>query len=102
MTPEQAKTFLMKEVVLSEPFAQSEVDRYSYRSPGQATSYYYGFVKLEALKTLAEIELGERFDLQAFNDFIIAQGILPPNLMRQAVLQDFIPAQKAKLAAAGH
>jgi hypothetical protein len=100
MTPEQAKAFLMKEVVLSEPFAQSEVDRYSYRMPGQATSYYYGFVKLEALKTLAEIELGDRFNLQAFNDFVIAQGILPPNLMKQAVLQDFIPAQKAKLAAA--
>ena len=100
MTPQQAKTFLMQEVVLSEPFAQSEVDRYSYRSPGQATSYYYGFVKLEALKTLAEIELGNRFDLQAFDDFVIAQGILPPTLMRQAVLQDFIPSQKAKVAAA--
>jgi uncharacterized protein (DUF885 family) len=97
MTPEQAKTFLMKEVVLSEPFAQSEVDRYSYRMPGQATSYYYGYVKLEALKTLAEIALGDRFDLQAFNDFVIAQGILPPNLMKQAVMEDFIPAQKAKL-----
>jgi hypothetical protein len=94
MTPEQAKAFLMKEVVLSEPFAQSEVDRYSYRSPGQATAYYYGYVKLRALKTLAEIELGERFNLKAFNDFIIAQGILPPELMKQAVLEDFIPAQK--------
>jgi hypothetical protein len=98
MTPDQARTFLMKEVVLSEPFAQSEVDRYSYRMPGQATSYYYGYVKLEALKTLAEIELGDRFDLQAFNDFIIAQGILPPKLMKQAVLEDFIPGQKAKVA----
>lgn len=95
MTPQQAKAFLMKEVVLSEPFAQSEVDRYSYRSPGQATSYYYGYVKLRALKTLAEIELGERFNLKAFNDFVIAQGILPPALMKQAVLEEFIPAQKA-------
>jgi hypothetical protein len=95
MTPEQAKAFLMKEVVLSEPFAQSEVDRYAYRSPGQATAYYYGYVKLRALKNLAELELGERFKLKAFNDFIIAQGILPPALMKQAVLQDFIPSQKA-------
>jgi hypothetical protein len=95
MTPEQAKAFLMKEVVLSEPFAQSEVDRYSYRSPGQATAYYYGYVKLRALKTLAEIALGERFKLKAFNDFVIAQGILPPELMKQAVMEDFIPAQKA-------
>jgi len=99
MTPQQAKAFLMKEVVLSEPFAQSEVDRYSYRSPGQATAYYYGYVKLRALKTLAEIELGERFNLKAFNDFVIAQGILPPDLMKQAVLQDFIPAQKGQTGA---
>jgi hypothetical protein len=99
MTPAQAKDFLMKEVVLSEPFAQSEVDRYSYRSPGQATAYYYGYVKLRALKTLAEIELGDRFNLKAFNDFVIAQGILPPKLMREAVLRDFIPAQKARMAA---
>jgi hypothetical protein len=97
MTPEQAKAFLMQEVVLSEPFAQSEVDRYSYRSPGQATAYYYGYVKLRALKMLAEIELGPRFDLQAFNDFIIAQGILPPELMREAVLREFIAVQKAKM-----
>jgi uncharacterized protein (DUF885 family) len=95
MTPEQAKAFLMKEVVLSEPFAQSEVDRYSYRNPGQATAYYYGYVKLRALKTLAELELGKDFRLKAFNDFVIAQGILPPALLKQAVLEDFIPAQKA-------
>jgi hypothetical protein len=99
MTPQQAKDFLMKEVVLSEPFAQSEVDRYSYRSPGQATAYYYGYVKLRSLKTLAEIALGRDFDLKAFNDFVIAQGILPPALLKQAVLEDFIPAQKARVAA---
>lgn len=96
MTPQQAKDFLMREVVLSEPFAQSEVDRYSYRMPGQATAYYYGYVKLRALKTQAEIALGDRFSLKAFNDFIIAQGILPPALMKQAVLEDFIPAQLGK------
>jgi hypothetical protein len=96
MTPEQAKAFLMQEVALSEPFAQSEVDRYSYRSPGQATSYYYGYVKLRALRTLAEIELGERFGQKEFNDFIIAQGTLPPDLLKQAVAEDFIAPRKAR------
>lgn len=95
MTPEQAKAFLMREVVLSEPFAQSEVDRYSYRSPGQATSYYYGYVKLRALRTLAEIELGDKFRQKEFNDFVIAQGILPPELLKAAVMQDFIAPRKA-------
>jgi uncharacterized protein (DUF885 family) len=100
MTPAQAKDFLMREVVLSEPFAQSEVDRYSYRMPGQATAYYYGYVKLRALKTQAEIALGDRFSLKASNDFIIAQGILPPALMKQAVLEEFIPGQQGKAVAA--
>jgi hypothetical protein len=100
MTPAQAKDFLMREVVLSEPFAQSEVDRYSYRMPGQATAYYYGYVKLRALKTQAEIALGDRFSLKAFNDFITAQGILPPALMKQAVLEEFIPGQQSKAVAA--
>ena len=96
MTPAQAKGFLMNEVGLSEPFAQSEVDRYAYRLPGQATSYYYGYVKLRALRLLAETELGDRFNLKAFDDFVIAQGILPPELMKQAVLQDFIPTQRGR------
>ncbi|HEX8604013.1 MAG TPA: DUF885 domain-containing protein [Pseudoduganella sp.] len=96
MTPQQAKAFLMRELVLSEPFAQSEVDRYSYRLPGQATSYYYGYVKLRALRTLAEMELGSRFKPKEFNDFVIAQGILPPDLLRAAVLQDFIAPRKAQ------
>ena len=96
MTPAEAKAFLMREVVLSEPFAQSEVDRYSYRSPGQATSYYYGYVKLRALRTLAEIELGDKFRQKEFNDFVIAQGILPPDLLMAAVQQDFIAPRKAR------
>jgi hypothetical protein len=38
--------------------------------------------------------------LKAFNDFIIAQGILPPALMKQAVLEEFIPGQRGKGVAA--
>ena len=35
--PEEAVRFLMDEVVLSEPMARQEVERYTFRSPGQAT-----------------------------------------------------------------
>ena len=42
ITPDAAQQFLMDEVVLSEPMAKQEVDRYSFRAPGQATSYFYG------------------------------------------------------------
>src|SRR5439155_889610 len=37
-TPDSARQFLMKEVGLSPAFATSEVDRYTFRSPAQATA----------------------------------------------------------------
>ncbi len=40
---------LSKEVALSEPMAKQEVDRYTFRAPGQATSYYYGYQRQLAL-----------------------------------------------------
>ncbi|MBV8633355.1 MAG: DUF885 family protein, partial [Burkholderiaceae bacterium] len=102
ITPAEAKQFLMQEVRLSEPMAQQEVDRYAFTSPGQATSYYYGYIKLRALRTQAEMALGKQFDLQAFNDFVIAQGMLPPQLLTDAVMTDFVAprAEQTKLAAA--
>jgi uncharacterized protein (DUF885 family) len=77
-------------VVISEPFSQQEVDRYAFDSPGQATAYYYGYLQLRSLRTRAEVALGREFDLMAFNDFIVAQGLLPPRVLEQAVMEEFV------------
>ena len=90
MTPEQVKDFLMKEVVLSEGMAQQEVDRYTYRAPGQATSYFYGYQRLMETRQRAEIALREKFNRKAFNDFVLSQGLLPPSLLEKAVMEDFV------------
>ncbi len=90
MTPEQVKDFLMKEVVLSEAMAQQEVDRYTYRAPGQATSYFYGYQRLMETRQRAEIALREKFNRKAFNDFVLSQGLLPPALLEKAVMEDFV------------
>ena len=37
---------------------------------------------------------GVKFDQKKFHDFILAQGLLPPDLMRKAVMENFVPAQK--------
>jgi len=42
--------------------------------------------------------LGKRFDRTRFNDFILAQGMLPPRLMEKAVTEEFIPSQQARAA----
>jgi uncharacterized protein (DUF885 family) len=96
ITPEQAKRFLMEQVLFSEPFSQQEIDRYAFDSPGQATSYYFGYVQLRAIRTQAEVALGKRFNLMAFNDFVLDQGLIPPKLLKQAVLDEFVLAQLAQ------
>ena len=93
MQPEQAKQFLMKEVNLSDPFATQEVDRYTYRAPGQATSYYFGYMNLRAMRMEAELALRDKFREKAFHDFVLAQGLLPPAQLRKAIMEDFVPAQ---------
>lgn len=85
-TFDSARDFLMKEVGLSFAFATSEVERYTFRLPGQATSYFYGFVRMRELRKEAEQKLGARFDAQKFHDAILAEGLLPHDLLRAAVL----------------
>ena len=60
--PDAAKRFLMEEVMLSEPMAKQEVDRYTFNSPGQATAYFYGYSRLNELRTNVELALAGRFD----------------------------------------
>jgi uncharacterized protein (DUF885 family) len=83
---------LTEDGVFSSPFANQEVERYTFRSPGQANSYFYGYTKLLDLRRDTEAALGTNFDGQQFHDFILSQGLLPPDLMRKAVQEDFIPA----------
>ena len=92
VTPGRAYEVLEKDVMLSHAFAKEEVERFTYRSPGQANSYFYGYTRLLSLRKETEKALGAKFDQKKFHDFILAQGLLPPDLMRKAVLEEFIPA----------
>jgi uncharacterized protein DUF885 len=91
--PADAFRVLEQDVVQSHAFAEEEVERYTYRSPGQANSYFYGYTKLIALRKDVEAKLGNKFNQKKFHDFILAQGLLPPDLMRKAVMEDFVSKQ---------
>lgn len=91
--PADAYRILEQDVVQSHAFAQEEVERFTYRMPGQANSYFYGFTKLEDLRKETENSLGSKFNQKSFHDFILAQGLLPPDLMRQAVMHDFVRSE---------
>jgi hypothetical protein len=94
ITPEQAKKVLIDDVGLSEGMANSEVERYTFRSPAQATAYYFGYTRLQGLRKEVEGKLGKSFDAQKLHDFILAEGLLPPKLLRQAVLAHFAGASE--------
>ncbi len=90
VTREQALGVLKGEVVLSQAMANQEVERYTFRAPGQATSYFYGYTRLMQLREEVEKAQGKKFDQQRFHDFVLSQGLLPAELLRKAVLADFV------------
>jgi len=91
-----ARRILVGEVVLTEAMAEQELQRYTFRDPGQATSYFYGYQRLLDLRAATELSLGRRFDRQRFHDFVLAQGVLPPGLLAQLVREGFIPAEQKR------
>jgi hypothetical protein len=95
ITKEQATRILREDVGLSEAMALQEVERYTFWAPGQAPSYFVGYNRLLETRAMAERALGESFDRRAFNDFVLSQGMLPPALLRRAVLEEFVPSQTA-------
>ncbi|MEL7730434.1 DUF885 domain-containing protein [Citromicrobium bathyomarinum] len=95
MTRDEAEYVLREEALFSPGMTKQELDRYQFRSPGQAGSYYYGYRKLIDLRVETELALGAAFDEKAFNDFLLAQGIIPLELIAKAVREEFIPAQRA-------
>lgn len=90
ITPAEAKRVLMEDVGEDDLNAQTEVDRYTFRSPAQATAYYYGYEKLLQLRATTELRLKEKFIQKDFHDFILQQGLLPPDLLSKAVSENFV------------
>ena len=88
--PEDAMRVLTHDVGLSEAFANTEVERYTFRAPGQATSYFYGYTRLLSLRKDVEAKMGKKFDAMKFHDFILSQGLLPPDQLRKAVMEQFV------------
>ena len=94
--PDTALRVLTQDVGLSHAMAKQEVDRYTFRWPGQAGSYFYGYSRILQLRAETEVALGPQFDRLAFNNFLLDQGLLPPDLLAKAVREQFVPQQMAK------
>jgi len=81
---------ITRDVGISKALANQEINRYTFRAPGQATSYYYGYMNLMSLRAEVELRMRDRFNQRAYHDFLLQQGLLPPDILRQAVLSEFV------------
>ena len=90
ITPDEARRVLLEDVVQSRAMTEQEVERYTFRAPGQATSYFFGYTQLRELRSDVERAMGDTFNPRDFHDFILAQGLLPPELLREAVIAQFV------------
>lgn len=81
---EDAVKFMADNSALSILNIRTEVDRY-VATPGQATAYKMGELKIWELRRRAEVALGSKFDLGLFHDIIIADGSMPLSVIEQRV-----------------
>ncbi len=90
MTREEAYHVLEDEALFSHAMAKQEVERYTFWAPGQAPSYFVGYARLLELRMDVERLMGKQFEPQSYHDFILAQGLVSPALLRDAVLKEYV------------
>ena len=79
-TRQQVVDFFHAHSVIEEVEVQSETDRY-IAIPSQALGYKIGQLKFLELREYAQKELGPKFDLRAFHDFVLGAGSLPMEVL---------------------
>lgn len=94
---DQAIRYFVENTGQPEQNAIVEIDRYIVW-PGQALGYKIGQLKIRELRTQAEQELGERFEVRAFHDAVVDQGALPLDIL-EARVKRWVAQQKTRTAA---
>lgn len=85
-TREQAIKYSLENEAESEDGITSEIERYM-ANPGQALSYKVGQLKILELRTKAERELGDQFNIAKFHNQILDSGCIPLELLEQKMNQ---------------
>ncbi len=91
---EQARACFRDNSALAPLNIETELQRY-IGWPGQATAYKIGEIRLREIRSRAERELGDRFDVRRFHDALLVDGPLPLGLL-DARMDRWIAEEKAR------
>jgi len=94
-TRQQAVDYMKSNTAWSLVDIENDINRY-ISWPGQATSYMLGMLEIQRLRTLAEEQLGDKFDLSAFHDRVVGFGGITLPMLHVSVLA-WIEEQKTAL-----
>ena len=93
-TEQQAVDYFLANGPTSEGQVRAEIRRYIV-TPGQATSYKVGMLKILELRERARTALGRSFDIRAFHDTVLGGGALPLAILERRV-DDWIATQQSR------
>jgi uncharacterized protein (DUF885 family) len=83
---EQAIDYMMANSGGTDSEVVAEVERY-FVMPGQALAYKVGMIKILELRDLAQLELGDRFDIRDFHNVVLTNGSVPLDILEGLVRQ---------------
>jgi uncharacterized protein (DUF885 family) len=89
---EQAITYMLDKTGMTEAEVVREIERYVVW-PGQATAYKVGQLAILKIRSLAERELGEKFDIKQFHEVILSNGAMPLDILESTII-DWVATQK--------
>lgn len=89
---QKAVDFMTKNTALSHHEIDTEINRY-IAVPGQALAYKMGELKIRELRSKAEKELGDKFNVRAFHDAVLLGGPVPLPVLEEQV-QEYINKNK--------
>ncbi|MDP5210894.1 DUF885 family protein [Microbulbifer sp. 2205BS26-8] len=93
-TREDAINYLVENTPNPKGDVVKAIERYIVL-PGQATAYKIGMLKIVELREKAKSALGEKFDVRAFHDTILANGAVPLDVLEELV-DDWVAEVKAQ------
>jgi len=92
---ERAMQYMRDNTFQSETEIATETLRYSVDIPAQALAYKLGSLKILELRRKAEQQLGPRFDIRQFHEWIVGSGSMPLTVLEQHVNERVVTASSA-------